>query len=484
MQAAISRISIKDFTLRVEQAEIVESAIRLLKCLLELALHRAHGQLVEMVILLDRSLKLRLWETSNQNIFHQCKNLSDGTLSRIQVLNKHNIFEFYGASIASIQAELGCSNEEVRQLQQFSSDMAAAKLMTILSPSAYSQDEITIRITPAVPVEHRRKSIVIKYQLICYDVESLKLVCYRSLPIGTQELEIRVTKSANIPINRFRCVLLANVAGIDFAIGASRSEDNAFSTRAVTDETRKNENKKSTTKVDAKKYKQSTINVDSNQRKVSHTASNFSHPDVPVATAKENDVRGDSVSKFAEICNPNSQHNLNDGTRNEFLPTYQHLNPHAEYSTKPVESTKFSYRPPHAQVNPENDNNPPHNSTYLSTNGLSQKQATLNHGPTADFSKIAFHPKISLQNSSIKITHGNKSDLPNGSQIIPQIPTVVTPQELFVDTMQKRKLEMSEVVGEVKRIKSSHAHKAAPQMRQVIIVSQYINSRNISPLLL
>jgi replicative superfamily II helicase len=72
MQAAVSRADVKEFSLKVEQSEIVESALRVLSALIELSKEKERGEILESSLLLDRALKCRLWETNYGSIFSQC----------------------------------------------------------------------------------------------------------------------------------------------------------------------------------------------------------------------------------------------------------------------------------------------------------------------------------------------------------------------------------------------------------------------------
>src|SRR5690349_993371 len=77
MQAAVSRIELKDFSLRVEQSEIVECGVRVLSALAELCRTKGSGPLLENTILLDRALRCRCWEFNFGSVFVQCSGLSD-----------------------------------------------------------------------------------------------------------------------------------------------------------------------------------------------------------------------------------------------------------------------------------------------------------------------------------------------------------------------------------------------------------------------
>lgn len=54
LQAAMGRVEIKDFALRVELSEIVSCALRVLGALSELSKEKGHGLLLLAAVLLDR----------------------------------------------------------------------------------------------------------------------------------------------------------------------------------------------------------------------------------------------------------------------------------------------------------------------------------------------------------------------------------------------------------------------------------------------
>ena len=86
LQAAVGRLEAatgggfaRDFSLRVEQAELVESTLRVLSALSELARERGRGEQLETAILLDRALRIRMWESGYASIFLQCPGLEQQT---------------------------------------------------------------------------------------------------------------------------------------------------------------------------------------------------------------------------------------------------------------------------------------------------------------------------------------------------------------------------------------------------------------------
>lgn len=72
LQAAANRLEIKDFSLRVEQSEVVHCALRILYAIQDLCKERGDGLLHAHAIILDRTLHCRMWETNYDTVFRQC----------------------------------------------------------------------------------------------------------------------------------------------------------------------------------------------------------------------------------------------------------------------------------------------------------------------------------------------------------------------------------------------------------------------------
>jgi ATP-dependent DNA helicase HFM1/MER3 len=68
---AVARLPIVEFSLRVEQSEVVESALRILTALQALCVERAGGCTLETAILVERSLRTRMWESDYGSVFFQ-----------------------------------------------------------------------------------------------------------------------------------------------------------------------------------------------------------------------------------------------------------------------------------------------------------------------------------------------------------------------------------------------------------------------------
>lgn len=219
LQAAVSRISMKDFTLKVEQAEVVNSTIRLLRALYEVALCKVDGGLIlENTILLERALKMRLWEGPEPNVFLQCNKLSPELITRLAESGVKNFLNIYKMTPGMLMTQFSCSVEEASSMQAFVRDLVHSKLMVELHASAATR-KFTIR--PAIKVDNRQYNTFVQYQLVCYDVFTKQLICHRHLPSGRVEEEYTIKTMNFSSIANIRYCLLSNVVGLDWCGGAT-----------------------------------------------------------------------------------------------------------------------------------------------------------------------------------------------------------------------------------------------------------------------
>ena len=67
LQVAVARYHIQDFALRVEMSEITDVTLRILSALQDICIERLKGQLLESALILERSLRNRMWENAVGN---------------------------------------------------------------------------------------------------------------------------------------------------------------------------------------------------------------------------------------------------------------------------------------------------------------------------------------------------------------------------------------------------------------------------------
>jgi hypothetical protein len=119
LQVAVSSVEIKEFGLKVEQAEIVESALRILSALKELAIERGSGSVQESAILLNRALHRRMWEVDYGSIFLQVPGLRVETKNSLAMRGVRTIGDVQFCSATKVQDILACTQLESQYILAF-----------------------------------------------------------------------------------------------------------------------------------------------------------------------------------------------------------------------------------------------------------------------------------------------------------------------------------------------------------------------------
>eukprot|EP00981_Chlorochromonas_danica_P001931 scaffold398_cov177-Ochromonas_danica.AAC.30 len=224
MQAAVNATEIKDFTLRIEQADIVENATRLLKGLQELCVHRQLGFLLEATILFERALRTRLWEGLNSCQFFQCGGLSAKTMKALQANGINSVTDIYGLSLAQVQQRVDCSPNEAKVILQFAASVHRSRLVASLK--AMGEQKVIISIELAEKGNEIMGLQPMPFQLLCYDTISAKLICFRRLPLGCNGTEISVKlPDGQTDTTKLRCRILGSLVGADYSCGAPINEE-------------------------------------------------------------------------------------------------------------------------------------------------------------------------------------------------------------------------------------------------------------------
>jgi Sec63 Brl domain len=243
MLVAAERLPIQDFSLRVEQSEIVEVALRVLSALQSLCIERKIGCLLETAILVDRAIRVRMWEADYGSIFFQCQGLSDLTKKGLNERHALTINDLHSCSQFRVQDLLACSAHEAKQVLLFTSmcNMWSLDLRVDYGHSVDGMKScIQIDILRANTVSHnvpqavQRSSFGLSelnpphFQLICYHAQTSILLCHRRLDfsgveeqnrsIDTALLSYTVPLPADMFLGDVKCVLLSSVVGLDTAL--------------------------------------------------------------------------------------------------------------------------------------------------------------------------------------------------------------------------------------------------------------------------
>lgn len=214
IQLAISEIELLDFSLRAEQAEMVESSIRLLRALKEISILHENGKVLESCLILDRSLHKRIWEWSQSNVYAQCQEITQNIRTRLKELNLHSFESVCGMSAAQISSQTDCSLAEAEKILNFTNIMLRSKLT--LSTTLRGQ-QLIFKIQGT---HDKNLRVPLSYELISYDATNGNLICYRNNIIadGFNDLEFQVNMKTNTSLENIRSTLLCCVVGLDYTI--------------------------------------------------------------------------------------------------------------------------------------------------------------------------------------------------------------------------------------------------------------------------
>ena len=227
LQAAVARLELKDFSLKVEQAELVESGLRVLSALKELSIAIGHGSILEHTILLDRALRLRMWEVGYGSVFYQCAGLLAATRNGLimrGVRTLRDVLDGCCSTVSKLQGVLDCNAHEGRQILQLAktlhqSTMAVEAAVIAMGGSLVINIRSLHWSTDSAPHSSSNSSEASpSFQLIAYCALSSELLCYRKVDLvgGAASYTVPLKASSGIGgIEDIRCSLLSNYVGID-----------------------------------------------------------------------------------------------------------------------------------------------------------------------------------------------------------------------------------------------------------------------------
>lgn len=294
MQAAIGRTEIKDFTLRVEQAEIVECALRVLSALRELGVCREVGALLECTLLLDRSLRTRMWECHYGSIFLQCPALSPTVRNSLTLRNVRTIGDVMGCSLSTVQDMCGGSQAEARAilalakaLYEGSLEVKASILKGVLTITVASTTHGANATHYTVQVDANYP----QYTLLAYNVTTSKALCIRNIDRGTRSTQHCVNVDPVLSIEHVKCCLLCtNYVGIDSYQQAVVEVPNT-----VSDGTTDTSNTTSSSRKKVNPTTPSTNNINSVTTSDANTPASGSNKPSPARNLKQTTLRTTSV---------------------------------------------------------------------------------------------------------------------------------------------------------------------------------------------
>lgn len=222
IQAAVERAYIGDFAARVEQSELVEKVLRILRAVQDYCVERLKGKLLESCIILQRSLIQRLWETNPEKMLSQIPMLSDIVRKSLVDNNFKSLDDLNGINNLRLQQTIRCSAQDAIRILNF---YHVCKLNRMVMSTNFGDDcllEISIKTATSLTDEDKKllSSKPITFQLVCYHVLSGKLICYRKL---WGESSTRLSLPDDVSQDDLQISLIANIVGLDIVVESYQS---------------------------------------------------------------------------------------------------------------------------------------------------------------------------------------------------------------------------------------------------------------------
>lgn len=220
IQSAVSKTFIVDFSLRIEQADIVEQLARVLLALQEHCIERGKGKLLESCVLVRRALVTRQWENQRTHFFEQFDDISDSLKSSLRTHHAsdddHNVPVCYSdlnsSTVQDVRRKYMCSNEDAAALLRHISE---AKNSAFSVKTSRRNSQLCFLVSHAEVEKTIDTSKIPNVLLIAYEITSGKLLCYRILtPLTKSEITVPVHNIENSSIQI--SLLNYNLAGLDW----------------------------------------------------------------------------------------------------------------------------------------------------------------------------------------------------------------------------------------------------------------------------
>ena len=195
MQSAVTKIFITDYSLRLEQADIIEQLIRVLSALQEHCIEREKGTLLLSTIITKRAFSIRRWETSSESYFEQFDNISESLKKSLETQGPLAIQSFKDIEVEDtieIQRRYRCSSKEALSLLKRTVQGKYAIFEIICNlREQYLYVDVIPRTMPPSPTFQYYLDELQSFHFICRDVLTSHLLSYRKLRLQ-QKYQIKI----------------------------------------------------------------------------------------------------------------------------------------------------------------------------------------------------------------------------------------------------------------------------------------------------
>ena len=234
VEQSSSNSVLSDFSLRVQQSEVVEQSLRLLSSLLDYCIESSKGELLLACLRVTRALKIQMWE-HDYHVFDQCNGLTFTMNARLRRENLHDINDVLSIPSKDLQKSLRCSRDVIQTIYSFSKREKCSNLVASFQPFHDDKNGTMVSFKVSVMSQIANTPNLEKYQtffegnrlyhLVVFDKETSELLCYRRFFSKIERVEFHArlqsprctqneTATCNFSINLF----CDRVVGQDFCV--------------------------------------------------------------------------------------------------------------------------------------------------------------------------------------------------------------------------------------------------------------------------
>ena len=215
LQAAIERKQIKDFSMRVEQSDIVEQSLRILSAIHDYSIEKEKGKLLESCIYINRSLHYQMWETGYDSMLSQLPGLNANLKQTLIDNNLSTIEALYSITQSKLQQMTKCSVTDSQKMINFSKlCMANKSCLSIDLDEKSSRVKIKSEPVNTDPIFNSQSNV--SFNLVCYENLTGKLICFRKISSGKDVTEILIDIPDKISTLDIHGSLISEYIGLDF----------------------------------------------------------------------------------------------------------------------------------------------------------------------------------------------------------------------------------------------------------------------------
>jgi len=237
---AVDKIHINDFSLRVEQSELVEQFLRVLSALQDNAIERNKGKLLESSVFLKRALNLQMWESvrDDRSLFELCSGIAPAIVPRFVEAGLASVNDVLKLTARELQRELRCSTGDAQKVIQFGKMLRLSKVTADISLSGREDSTcLAIKVQSLKDKQHHMSAVQrqeveqnfqsMTFHLICYELGTGKLFLYRKFTssLQSQVFTVPLGNDGVSDKNATVSLICDSMVGLDYSTSSAENSE-------------------------------------------------------------------------------------------------------------------------------------------------------------------------------------------------------------------------------------------------------------------